>query len=132
MAITALYAGLLGPVFLVLAVLVIRERRRSRIAIGHGDAGGLLRRARVHGNFAEYVPLVLVLMGLAEGLGTDRRVMYVIGLALLSGRLIHAWGVSAERENFRFRVTGMTLTFAALAIASATCLAAALQRGVGF
>ena len=132
MAVTALYAGLLGPLLVVLAVLVIRERGRARVAIGHGESALLLRRMRVHANFAEYVPLALVLLGLAEGLGTDRRVLHVIGLALLAGRISHAWGVSAERENFRFRVTGMALTFAAIIAGSLACLAAALYRGIAF
>ena len=33
---------------------------------------------------------------------------------LLLGRLLHAYGVSRPREDFRFRVTGMVLTFTVL------------------
>ena len=41
-----------------------------------------------------------------------------LGLALLVGRLIHAFGVSQENETFRYRTAGMSLTFIAIAAAS--------------
>ena len=67
MPITALYAGLLAPLFLLLSVRVIRQRRGAKVAVrGDGGDAMLLRRMRVHANFAEYVPLALLLMALAE------------------------------------------------------------------
>jgi uncharacterized protein len=62
MPITAFYAALLAPLFILLAVRVIRQRRGARVAIGDGGDKLLLRRMRVHANFAEYVPFALVLM----------------------------------------------------------------------
>ena len=47
--------------------------------------------------------------------------MHALGTGLLVGRLSHAYGVSQQRENFAFRITGMTLTFTVL-IASAAHL----------
>jgi uncharacterized protein len=41
---------------------------------------------------------------------------------LLVGRLAHAYGLSQEKINFRFRVGGMALTFGMLALAALTLL----------
>lgn len=39
------------------------------------------------------------------------------------GRLSHAYGVSQLKEDFRFRITGMVLTFTVIAVAAITLLA---------
>ena len=69
MKITAFYAGLLALLFLFLSARTITYRRAQQVEIGDGGNRELLRRVRVHGNFAEYVPLGIVLMGLSESLG---------------------------------------------------------------
>lgn len=38
-------------------------------------------------------------------------VIHGLFIALILGRLIHAYGVSQVEENYRFRVCGMILTF---------------------
>ena len=53
--------------FVVLSFRVIAGRRASSTALGDGSNPDLFRRIRVHSNFAEYVPLALILLGLAEG-----------------------------------------------------------------
>ena len=68
MPITAFYAALLAALFLYLSVRVIGWRRDRRVEFGHGEDFELLRRMRVHANFAEYVPFAIVLMGLAESM----------------------------------------------------------------
>src|SRR5687768_10774793 len=98
MPITALYAGLLMPLFVVLSVRVILQRRGARVALGDGGDATLLRVMRVHANFAEYVPLTLVLIALAESLRTSGWLLHALGIALVAGRAIHAFGVSQVRE----------------------------------
>ena len=66
MEITALYASLLAPLFILLSVRVIGARRSARVPVGDGGNTVLLRRMRVQANFAEYVPFALLLMALAE------------------------------------------------------------------
>ena len=53
--ITALYAGLLGLLILVLAFRVVAVRRATEIGLGDGGNALLLSRIRIHGNAAEYV-----------------------------------------------------------------------------
>jgi hypothetical protein len=131
MPITALYAGLLVPIFVFLAVRVIGARRNAKVAIGDGGDKALLRRMRVHANFAEYVPLALVLMALAESLGTNRWLLHASGIALVAARLVHAAGVSQMKENLALRTAGMAGTFTVLAVLAVACLAMSARRGFG-
>jgi len=62
MAVTAFYASIAALFFVILSLRVIGQRRRAKVALGEGRDRTLRRRLRVHGNFAEYVPLALVLM----------------------------------------------------------------------
>ncbi len=129
MPITALYAGLLAPIFVFLSIRVIAVRRADRVAVGDGGNRLLLRRMRVQANFAEYVPLALLLMALAEGLATPFWLIHALGLALLVGRIVHAVGMSRETENFQFRVVGMVSTFTVLVAGAAACIVGALRSG---
>jgi uncharacterized protein len=128
MPITAVFAGLLALVFVVLSARVIVVRRAAKVSLGDGGNSQLLRRVRAHANFAEYTPVALVLMGLAESLAAPKLWLMGIGLSLLAGRVIHAYGVSADLKSFAPRVTGMMLTFASLLALSATCLWLSVPR----
>src|SRR5262249_35803789 len=127
MPITAFYAGLLGLLFIVLAFRVVARRRDKRVEIGDGGDRELLRRMRVHANFAEYAPFTLLLMGLGESLRPPIPVLHVIGLLLLAGRLLHAYGLAQEPHFLPGRVWGMYLTIAALVAAIAVCLLKGVQ-----
>lgn len=111
-----LYAALLALLFIALSVRALRLRRKLKIAVGDAGNTHMLRAMRAHANFAEYVPMCLLLLTLVElhG-GRNPWVLHGLGLTLLAGRLAHAWGVSQEPENYRFRVYGMVLTFITMA-----------------
>ena len=126
MPITALYAGLLALLFFVLSIRVIRVRRGAKVSVGDGGNGDLLRRMRVHGNFAEYVPLALVLIGLAESMKFDPRILHALGIALVVGRVFHAIGLSPEKSILPLRVAGTALTFTVLIAAAIVCLMASV------
>ena len=117
MPVTPLYAALLGLMFIALSIRTIRLRRRYRVAIGDGRKALLQRAMRVNANFAEYVPLALLLIYFVELHDGPRLHIHLLGLALISGRLLHAWGVSQEQENFSYRTAGMALTFGVILIA---------------
>ena len=110
MHITPLYAALLALLFVALSVRALRMRKTLRIAIGDSGNPAMLRAMRVHSNFAEYVPLGLILISMVELRGAAPLVVHGLGVALLAGRLSHAWGVSQVRENFAFRIFGMGMT----------------------
>ena len=110
MMIVPAYSVLFAFVFLILSARTIRARRSAKIAIGTRGDKMLERTARVHANFCEYVPFALLLIAFAEMRGVHQIILHGLCLALLGGRVAHAWGVSKEVENFKFRVTGMMLT----------------------
>lgn len=124
--VTGLYAALLTLLFVALSVRTLRIRRRNQIAVGDGGNSEMLRAIRVHGNFAEYAPLALLLIALVESNGAGVGWVHTLGTALLLGRCSHAFGVSKTKENFRFRVFGMSLTFFALMGAALTLLVTGL------
>lgn len=110
MTLVPAYSVLFALVFLILSARTIMARRSAQIAIGTRGDKRLERTARVHANFSEYVPFALLLIAFAEMRGINPLIIHLLCLGLLSGRLTHAWGVSKEVENFKFRVTGMLLT----------------------
>jgi hypothetical protein len=126
MAITAFYAALLGLLFVFLSFRVIGWRRLKSVELGHGEDSELLRRMRVHANFAEYVPFTLLLMAIAESMTAPRPLIHVAGLILIAGRLMHAYGLSQTPHILRLRVGGMILTFTALALSAIICLSLSL------
>jgi len=116
------YAALLGMIFVILSLRTIRLRRHHRVAVGDGGNAELRRAMRVHANFAEYAPLALLLVYFVEHDGAEMLLVHALGCALLAGRLLHAWGVSQDRENFRYRVSGMILTFGTIITAALAIL----------
>ena len=125
---TALYAALLGLMFVVLSIKVIQQRRRYQVGIGTKGELALERAIRVHGNFAEYVPFALLLMFLAEYSGLAAIYLHVLGVALLLGRLSHAYGVRQLKEPLKFRVFGMMLTFSVISVAALAILALHIMK----
>jgi uncharacterized protein len=118
MHITPLYASLLALLFVALSVRALRLRKTLRIAIGDSGNAAMLRAMRVHSNFAEYVPLGLILISMVELQAAAPLLVHGLGIALLAGRAAHAWGVSQVRENFAFRVFGMAMTLGTLIVCS--------------
>lgn len=118
MSVTPLYAPLFVFLFLVLSFRTLLLRRRLGIPVGHGDNPRVHRAMRAHANFAEYVPLALLLIVFMESrTGADFWV-HAACIALVVGRILHAYGVSQVEEDMRLRVSGMALTFTAIMIAT--------------
>ena len=113
--IVPVYGAFLAILFLTLSVRVIRARRRQKVALGDGGDIVVRRAMRVQANFAEYAPFCLLLIAFAELGGAPGLLVHGLCLTLLTGRLIHAFGVSCATEDLRYRVGGMSLTFATFA-----------------
>ena len=120
------YAAVLVLIYVVLSARVIRGRQSYRVGFGAGDSVDLERRIRVHGNFAEYVPLAVILLAFMELQGRPGWLLHLCGLVLIAARVAHALGISHETENFRLRVVGVVATFAVLIVAALSLLARAV------
>ncbi|HEX7594780.1 MAG TPA: MAPEG family protein [Gemmatimonadaceae bacterium] len=116
--ITALYAGLLGILMLILAFRVVAVRRVTSIGLGDGGDALLLSRIRIHGNAAEYVPLALILMLILELNGGSARWLHILGIALLVGRLAHVQGLSQSTGTSAGRFVGNVLTWSVIMAAA--------------
>ncbi len=123
---TSIYAAILTVLFLALSVRVIARRRASRILLGTTGNPDLERAARAHANFAEYVPLGLVLLMLIEHV-SPAWLLHAVGVALVLGRIAHAAALWRPAPAPRLRAAGMTLTFTALTIPTAILLWTAIR-----
>ena len=122
MIVTPLYAGLLALWFVILSFRVVARRRDQSINLGDGGDTVMLRRIRAHGNFAEYVPLTLLLILLLElGGTTPFWALHALGLMLLVGRLLHGYAFSFTGHAMMPRVLGTVLTFTTLVVAGLLC-----------
>lgn len=63
-----IYAALLSLLFVALSIRTLRLRRRLSVSLGDDGHSAMVRAIRAHGNFAEYVPLGLLLIAGAETL----------------------------------------------------------------
>lgn len=126
--ITSIFASLATVMYIVLAFRIIAIRRSQRISLGTGSDPRLETRIRQHGNFSEYVPLTLILMGLAELQGASTLLMIPLGLALLASRIAHVVGLEmmARPIGLKLRTFGVLTCFAVLIILVITLLAIAL------
>lgn len=109
--ITAFYAALLTILLVVFGTRVVLARRKNHVSLGDGGNQSVLTAIRIHGNAAENIPLILVLMLMLEYGGGSYVAMHAYGSTLLVGRLLHAWGLSQPKKVNLFRVAGMALTW---------------------
>lgn len=107
-------AIILAILFVKLAFDVIRKRHFHKVALGAGQHPDLEAAIRAHGNFAEYVPLSLLLIVCAEINRAPWWLAAIAAVALIAGRTIHAMAIAGN--NLKKRVLGMQLTFASLAL----------------
>lgn len=105
-SVTALYALPLALIFLVLWMRVSSLRSSSGISFGDGGNAALLQRVRMHGNFIEWVPFVLILMMLAEGMGAPTVYLHISGALLLIGRVAHPFGLKPDNAGHPLRYVG--------------------------
>jgi uncharacterized protein len=112
--ITALYAGLLTILLIVLGVRVVLCRGASKLGLGEGDDSMLRKRVRVHGNAAENIPLALLLLLLLELIGTAPTVLHGFGVVLVLARVLHASGLSRSAGYSFGRFYGILGTWLAM------------------
>ncbi len=112
--IALLVASLHVLLYILLSLRVILHRRGHRIGIGTGGDAAMARKVRVHANFAEYVPLGLLMLALLELSGTGAGPLWACGLLLLGGRVLHALGLGGSAGYSMGRLTGMMLTLGVL------------------
>ncbi|AXT25406.1 hypothetical protein D1823_01615 [Ruegeria sp. AD91A] len=126
LAITPIYAALIAILYVALSVKVILQRRSDKISVGDGGSKLMIKAIRTHSNCAEYAPIALLLIAMVELQGAGGLILHGLGLMLLAGRLLHAYGFGRTPQIVILRQAGMSLTFLAILIAAITNLILAL------
>ena len=108
--ITVLFIGLFAIIQVPLTIMVGYRRAQTGIQFFDGGDQTLLRRMRAHGNFTETVPIVLLAMAAAEITGISHWALWIGGLSLLVGRIMHA-AILITKGWGNPRALGMLLTF---------------------
>src|SRR6266849_4206964 len=126
-SITAGYLAVLALLYAALGLQVSRLRRGNRVLFGDGDNIKLRSAIRAHANFAEYVPIIALMVGLLEMSGMPSTRVHLMMGALLLARLIHPVGMYVGPRTLTFqicRVGGITITLVVMVSAAV----AGLQR----
>jgi uncharacterized protein len=116
--ITALYAGILGLMAVAIASIPGLMRTKLNISVGDGGNAALLLGMRRHGNFAEWVPLALILIALLELNGVPKLAVHGFGIVLVVSRALHAYGLEAHTTKGICRGLGAGGTALLVAAAS--------------
>ncbi|WP_108662392.1 MAPEG family protein [Acuticoccus kandeliae] len=133
--VTAATAVALALLLVVLSLRVVGRRRRSLIVLGDGNDPDLQRSIRAQANFAEYAPLFLILLALAEANATPPLLLSITAALFVLGRILHfhaltkAEVASTARSRFRWREAAMILTFATFGCLAATLLVELIVSG---
>ncbi|WP_170360299.1 MAPEG family protein [Ruegeria arenilitoris] len=126
LSVTPIYAALLAILYVVLSAKVISQRRSDKISYGDGGNTAMLKVMRTHSNFVEYTPFALLLIAMVELQGASGLLLNLLGLALLTGRVMHAYGFGRSPQIVILRQIGMLLTFTAILVAAIANLVLAL------
>jgi uncharacterized protein len=121
--ITTLYAGLLGLVAIALGAQAGRLRGRFDISIGDGGNRELLLAMRRHANFAEWVPIALIIIALLEMNGVSKLAIHALGAGLVVTRLCHATGLRPDTLQGWGRLVGAGGTALIVLVASLWAIA---------
>jgi uncharacterized protein len=125
--VTALLAGFFALMTVALSAPVSLRRRQLQVTFGDAGDEVLRRRIRAFGNFIEYAPLAILLVGLVEfAQGTTTFVRLLAG-TLLAARLLHAWGMLYSPRPVA-RAVGMTIQHLAFLAAGVWLLKGLLQQ----
>jgi uncharacterized protein len=129
--ITAFYLAVLALVYCALSAHVVLLRIKSRAAFGDAGSTELRSAIRAHAHFAEYVPIIAVMVAMLEMSGTAPLRVHLLMAGLLLSRLMHPFGMRARSVTWQFRIFrtgGMWLTQIVLVSAAVALLLRALRE----
>ena len=113
--ITLTIAGAAALLHIWLSVRVSQLRWRHRVSVGDKGNEAVLTRMRTHANFAENMPIFLILLALLEmAIGSE---MWLWGAAIvfIVARILHVFGMDRKAPN-ALRVIGISLSWLVLLV----------------
>jgi len=118
MPITLISASLLGLLLIYLSYGVSKERLSTKTDLGDGGHASLQAAIRAQGNFIEYTPIGLILIGLLENSATYPQIIWGLAGALVAGRYMHGLTLGKFEGKNPFRFWGTILTWLSILAAS--------------
>lgn len=105
--------SILGLFYMYLSYLVIRQRRKFKVAYLTNQDKDFVRRFRAHANFAEYVPFTLLLLMVAYVFQMHVWLFSILMLGLILGRFAHAYGLIRREAQgeFKYRIFGVGMNY---------------------
>ena len=116
--ITLITTGILGILFFIHSIRTIAGRKLTKTNLGDGGTDLMVRRIRIHGNFAEYIPFLLLVLLLLEIRQTATSALVAYASMLIVGRVLHFYGLYSQESPMWARVSGMHLTLWPLLVGS--------------
>ena len=110
--VTSVWIAVFAIALFLLSFPIALHRKRARTSLGDGGDAALQRRIRAQGNFTEYVPMALLVIGAVEASGFEPWIVWALGGVMALGRLLHAWGILGD--TLPARASGMIATFLVL------------------
>ncbi|AEF54208.1 MAPEG family protein [Marinomonas posidonica] len=116
--ITSIAASILAILMFPLTVQISMRRAAlgkavgdmKAVVFGDGNDEKLRRRIRAFGNFIEYAPMCLIMLGLLENASAGKTLVWSVACLLIAGRMIHALGM-LYADNPTPRGIGMFMTY---------------------
>ena len=118
----ALYVGLNLLLTLVLAINVVRHRFKGE----SGDPVALEKAVRAHGNNTEYVPIILVGLGVMAMMGASAQTISILGGTLFVARVFHAYGIQQAKVPNIFGMVGNIVTWLVMLCVATTLVLQAM------
>ena len=118
----ALYVGLNLLLTLVLAINVVRHRFKGE----SGDPVALEKAVRAHGNNTEYVPVILVGLGVMAMMGASAPTISILGGTLFVARVFHAYGIQQAKVPNVFGMVGNIVTWLVMLCVATTLILQAM------
>ena len=112
--ITALYTAILILFMLFLAYKTSARRQEAKINFGTGDDKVMECRSRAFGNFIEFVPMMILLMGMLELQSVETWIVHLLGISIIVARVLHALGITDTLKTPNGRFWGATISYAIL------------------
>lgn len=125
---TSIGLGLLGLLFVCLSYRVSQLRLRHGVTLGDGDNAELRQAIRAQGNFVEYVPMCVLLILAGQTISVNGWIGLIAMIALVVGRVFHAFGLYSSEGRSTGRLVGTLLTWLVLAGMSLVLIVSALLR----
>jgi uncharacterized protein len=122
MTYTAIAAGSLGLLLALLGIAVSLHRITGRDKVEHFP-----KLQRIHGNAAEHIPIMLVLILCTEALRAPRWVLLAAVITAIVARVVHAIGYFIRRVH-PLHFLGSSLTYTVEAGLGLYVLVVGLQR----